>query len=217
MSRRFDQKNDFSGITRDKWLASVGRLPDSELAKLKRREQRFLIYRALKFAVLLPVAIYRGIANIVRVLAEFERLHSAPRRKVREGVGCVIDMQTWLVNGQNIHLGDFVKISAFSSVIAGASSTVRIGTNTIIGPGVTIVALNHGITLGDQPIRYQEWNESPVVIGDDVWIGANVVVLPGSAIGSGCVIGAGTTVTGIVPPEMVAYMRDGKMACKRRS
>ena len=119
------------------------------------------------------------------------------------GRGCVTDQQTWLVNGQNIELGAFVKISAFSSVIAGKGSRIKIGTNTIIGPGVTIVALNHGMALTDEPIRYQDWTEADVVIGDDVWIGANAVILEGVRVGKGSVVAAGAIVTDDVPENTV--------------
>ena len=44
----------------------------------------------------------------------------------------------------------------------------------------------------------------PIVIGDDVWVGANSVVLPGVTIGSGVVIGAGSVVTRDIPPNVLA-------------
>lgn len=216
MKRRFMQRYDIGGIPRDRWLASIGKLSDDGRRRLRSREFMFASYRIIRALTLMPVAAVRSIATLFRLLGEFERLHCSPRRKMREGIGCVVDIQTWLSNGRNIELGNFVKISAFSSVIAGESSTIKIGSNTIIGPGVTIAALNHGIALNGQPIRYQEWVESSIIIGDDVWIGANVVILPGTTIGSGCVIGAGTVVKGVLPAESVVFMKNGILVCKKR-
>ena len=216
MIKRVARRYDFAGIPKDEWLALNGRLSGAQIRRLKVRRRVFATYRAAKGVLLFPVVVCRAVVNLLRALADIERLHAAPRRRLRAGVGCVIDQQTWLVNGENIELGAFVKISAFSSVIAGDRSRIKIGTNTIIGPGVTIVALNHGMALNGDPIRYQDWTEADVVIGDDVWIGANVVILPGTSVGSGCVIGAGAIVKAAVPPQTVAYMKDGDLFFRPR-
>ena len=185
MKLNIPQRFRFSEIRKDEWLASTGKLSKEEIVCLKKRNFVFIIYRLVRFLLLIPVSVVRVTANIIRVLNEFERLHFAPLRKIHRGSGCVTDRQTWLANGQNIYLGDFVKISAYSSIIAGIESKVTIGTNTIIAPGVTIVSFNHDYKLNGIPIRYQGWNDtkdSSIVIGEDVWLGANVVVLPGSII-----------------------------------
>ena len=92
-----------------------------------------------------------------------------------------------------------------------------IGDYTILGPGVFVVAANHGIAKdGGIPIRYQAWNEKPVHIGSNVWIGANAVILPGSRIGDGAVIGAGAVVRGEVPPGCIAYSRGAGLNVRER-
>lgn len=205
------KKFQFSSIKRDRWLDSVNQLSKADHQFLKKRELVFLIYRIVKYVLLAPISITRGVIHLVQLLREFEELHFSPLRKIHRGKGCVIDRQTWLVNGHNIFLGDFVKISAFSSIIAGNVSKIKIGTNTIIAPRVTIVALNHGMDPLAGPIRYQKWKESPIIIGDDVWIAANVVILPGSVIGSGSVIGAGAIINGDVPPMTITYCKNGQL------
>ena len=55
----------------------------------------------------------------------------------------------------------------------------------------------NGIYSGDNP----EFISSPVIIGNDVWIGANVVILRGTEIGDNCVIAAGSVVKDIIPPN----------------
>ena len=209
MKIKFFQRFRFSEIRKDKWLESVGKLSKEEMGLLKKRSLVFAIYRVFKFLVMFPVSLVIVTFNGVRVLNEFERLHFSPLRKIHRGNDCVIDRQTLLVNGQNIYLGDFVKISAFSSIIAGNESKVTIGTNTIIAPGVTIVALNHGIDLKGDPIRYQKWKELSITIENDVWIAANVVILPGTVIGAGSIIGAGVVVKGEIPSNTVIYIKNG--------
>jgi acetyltransferase-like isoleucine patch superfamily enzyme len=202
----------FADIRKDKWRASEDRLTKREMGCLKQRELVYLFYRMIRFTVLFPVSVVRCFVSIVRVLDEFERLHFSPLRRVKRGVDCVIDRQTWLVNGQNITMGGFVKLSAFSSVMAGYVSTIKIGSNTIIGPGVIIVSFNHGMKINGVPIRYQEWQDSAensIIIGDDVWIGGNVVVLPGTNIGNGSIIGAGAVIKGVIPPGTIAYSKNG--------
>ncbi|MBA3031357.1 MAG: acyltransferase [Desulfobacterium sp.] len=204
------QKFRLSEIRKDKWRSSIGDMTEREMSWLKIREFVYFLIRTIKLIVLLPVSTVRYLKSFILLLDEFERLHFSPLRKIHCGMDCVIDRQTWLANGHNIQLGDFVKISAFSSIIAGNVSTIKIGTNTIIGPGVTIVSINHGHELNGVPIRYQAWEDtedSSIVIGDDVWLGANVVVLPGVAIGDGSVIGAGLVVKGAVMPGTVMYGR----------
>lgn len=219
MKLRIFEKFRFSEIRKDKWQASVGKLSKQEKAWLMQRELVYFLYRVIKSTVLLPVSTVRFVVSLVHLLNEFERLHFSPLRKIHRGMDCVIDRQTWIVNGHNITMGGFVKVSAFSSVMAGNVSTIKIGTNTIIGPGVVIVSFNHGIKMNGVPIRYQEWKdlaEDSIVIGDDVWIGANVVILPGTTIGSGSIIGAGAVIKGAISPETITYYKDGQLKSVRR-
>ncbi|MGH7604624.1 MAG: acyltransferase [Gemmatimonadaceae bacterium] len=214
MKKTLDKILRASEIRRDTWRASVGTLPEKEKAQLHFRRYAYLAYRCVKLLVRLPLTLLRGIWHEISFLAELDRLHFSQLRKVRRGIDCVIDRQTWLVNGHNIVLGDFVKISAYSTVMAGYRSTVTIGTNTIIGPGVTIVSFNHGYKLVDVPIRYQPWDDRPegaVAIDADVWIGANVTILPGSRIGTGSVIGAGAVISGVVPPNSKVYRTENQV------
>ena len=79
-----------------------------------------------------------------------------------------------------------------------AHSEIRIGRNCMIGPHCYITDANHGRAAGVL-VKDQSMEPKPVVIDDDVWLGAGVIVLPGVHLGRGCVIGAGAVVTGDVP------------------
>ena len=79
---------------------------------------------------------------------------------------------------------------------------IRIGRNCMIGPHCYITDANHGRAAGAL-VKEQKMEPEPVVIEDDVWLGAGVIVLPGVRLGRACVIGAGAVVTRDVPPGAV--------------
>ena len=86
--------------------------------------------------------------------------------------------------------------------ILDAHLGIRIGRNCMIGPHCYIADANHGKAAGTL-VKDQKMEPRPVVIEDDVWLGAGVVVLPGVRLGRACVVGAGAVVTGDVEPEAI--------------
>ena len=97
--------------------------------------------------------------------------------------------------GKNIHLGNNIFINCQCYFMDGADITV--GDNVFIGPYCGFYTATH-------PLDYNNRNKGlekalPIVIGDNCWFGANVSVMPGVTIGSGCVIAAGSVVTKDVP------------------
>lgn len=79
---------------------------------------------------------------------------------------------------------------------------ITIGKHVMIGPKTVIWGRDHGMDLG-QPMKHQKHHKSPIVIKDDVWIGANVTVLKGVTIESGAVIAAGSVVVKNVPKNNI--------------
>ncbi|HEV2837337.1 MAG TPA: acyltransferase [Pyrinomonadaceae bacterium] len=79
---------------------------------------------------------------------------------------------------------------------------IKIGRNCMIGPHCYVTDANHGKAAGIL-VKQQIMEMKAVVIEDDVWLGAGVIVLPGVRLGRACVIGAGAVVTSDVPPEAV--------------
>lgn len=80
-----------------------------------------------------------------------------------------------------------------------AANGIIMGSNIEIGPGAKIISANH------DPQDYRRHLPAPPIrIGNHVWIGANVVILPGVRIGSNVIIGAGAVVTGDIPDNSVA-------------
>jgi acetyltransferase-like isoleucine patch superfamily enzyme len=98
--------------------------------------------------------------------------------------------------GKNCFIGEF-------NVIRGQGG-VTIGDGVYTGPMVQIVAVNHVYSDPDRPIREQGITAKGITIEDDVWLGANAVVVDGVTIGQGSIIGAGSVVTRSIPPYSIA-------------
>ena len=100
----------------------------------------------------------------------------------------------------SVELGDYSGIG----IRAQINGKVIIGKNVMMGPDVCIYVINHAFERTDIPMNHQGFApERPVIIGDDVWIGSRVIILPGVHIGTGAVIGAGAVVTKDVPDYAV--------------
>ena len=79
---------------------------------------------------------------------------------------------------------------------------VTFGDDCFVGPGVHVYTACHSTNPAERATR-REWAK-PVTIGDRVWIGGNVTILPGVTIGDNCTIGAGSVVTHDIPADCVA-------------
>lgn len=101
--------------------------------------------------------------------------------------------------GKNIHVGeDF--LCNYNVTILDVDK-VTIGDFCMIGPNSTIVTVNHPM---DAKGRREKLSiTKPVVIGNDVWIGANCVILPGVSVGNNVIISAGAVVTKDIPDNCV--------------
>ena len=99
--------------------------------------------------------------------------------------------------GATLTLGDHVFMNA--GVCIEAWHDVRVGSNVLMAPYVFIIDDDmHELEPG--AVRHK----GPVVIGNNVWLGRNVAVLPGATIGDGSAIGANSVVTGHIPAESFA-------------
>lgn len=97
---------------------------------------------------------------------------------------------------RSIQIGDNSGIGSRSIIGRGTN----IGCNVMMGPECYIYTRNHAFDRIDIPMNQQGASDfHPVNIGNDVWIGARVTILPGVKIGNGAIIGAGSVVTKDVP------------------
>jgi acetyltransferase-like isoleucine patch superfamily enzyme len=106
--------------------------------------------------------------------------------------------------GGSIHLGDFANISANCSLLS--ESKIDIGKHTFLAGQCYLVAGgNHSFERTDIPIMFQpSVRKGGIIIQDDCWLGASVVVLDGVSLATGCVIGAGAVITKSFPAYSVA-------------
>lgn len=117
------------------------------------------------------------------------------------GEGVLIFGNCTMQSPHNLQIGDYVSINRNSTI--GGHGGVKIGSFVKIGPYCTIITANHQYNDWQKPIWFQEVDRGPVEIGDDVWIGTNVVILPNVKIGRGSIIGASAVVTHDVDPYTV--------------
>lgn len=103
--------------------------------------------------------------------------------------------------GKNVHIGDHF-YSNYNLMLVD-DGEITIGDNVMIAPNVILCSATHPISpnLREKGMEYN----MPVKIGNRVWIGANVVVMPGVTIGDNSVIGAGSVVTKDIPANVVAF------------
>ena len=117
----------------------------------------------------------------------------------RSGKNINIEHGVFFASGRDIEIGDNSGIG----VNARITGPLTIGDDVMIGPEVMIFTQNHETGRLDVPMRLQTAPKKPVVIGDDVWVAARVILLPGVKIGRGAIVGAGAIVTKDVPEYAV--------------
>jgi len=102
---------------------------------------------------------------------------------------------------RNADVGMYIEIGDHSELGTNCiiQSNTFIGNNVIMGPDVKIYTKNHKFDRLDLPIQDQGHTNEKTVIGNDVWLGANVIVLPGVTIGNHVVVAAGAVVTKDIP------------------
>ncbi|MFV8327792.1 DapH/DapD/GlmU-related protein [Flavobacterium sp. ZS1P14] len=132
------------------------------------------------------------------------------------GYGCRIEAfplndenKCCIIIGKNVQINDYVHI--------GAVGSITIGDNVLMASKIYISDHNHGSyndLISDHPMSLPMDRKAtckPVVIGDNVWLGESVCVLPGVTIGEGCVIGALSVVTKSIPPYSIAVGSPAKV------
>ncbi len=119
--------------------------------------------------------------------------------RINSRVPWPVHFTSYVTGHENISFGS--KCSPGSSLhqyIQGING-IKMGNNVLMAPGVTIISANHDMTEFDKHVKAE-----PITIGDNVWIGANAIILPGVKIGSNTVIGAGSVVTKDIPNNSIA-------------
>lgn len=129
------------------------------------------------------------------------RIDVFPFNKFELGRNAVIEDFCTINNGVgDVLIGDETTLG-MSNVLIGP---VTIGKQVIIAQNVVISGLNHNYEDVSRSVQAQGVRTAPIVVEDDCWIGANVVITAGTTIGKHCVIAAGAVVTKNVPAFSIA-------------
>ncbi|MBF0217287.1 MAG: acyltransferase [Candidatus Omnitrophica bacterium] len=141
--------------------------------------------------------------------------HIAPLSRMKKAPGTRIHPTASMRCGENIEIGENSHINQYCCVWASPGSKIVLGANLLMGPGVKIFSSNHSKESA-KAMNEQGWAEKGIVIGNDVWIGANSVVVAGVRIADGAVIAAGAVVTKDIPEYSIAAGVPAKVIGKRR-
>lgn len=109
--------------------------------------------------------------------------------------GCTFD------NFRNIQFGNHVFINHNS--IFSTPFGIKIGNFVMIGSNCLFATINHGFDDWQKPMIFQKIEHKPIIIEDDVWIGARATILGGVTIGRGAIVAAGAVVTKDVAPYTI--------------
>ncbi|WP_411744448.1 sugar O-acetyltransferase [Reinekea sp.] len=115
------------------------------------------------------------------------------------GEQCFIEAGVHIDYGVHIHFGKHVYVNAHCIFLDAA--TITLGNNVLLGPGVQLVTVQHPLDSQER-LKGIEWAE-PIVIGDNAWLGAGAIILPGVTVGENAVVGAGSVVTKDVPDNKI--------------
>lgn len=116
-------------------------------------------------------------------------------KNLAKSVGQNVSIQpdVYIFNAENLTIGDNVSVHPMAYIEAYGG--VTIGDDVSIAEGATIMSVNHIFDDKSRPIKDQGVKKMPIVVGNNVWIGAKATILGDNVIGDGVIIGAGAVVT----------------------
>jgi maltose O-acetyltransferase len=148
---------------------------------------------------------YYGFAKHIPGFWPFKRAGLLLRYVLCKVIMKKIGNNVWIAQGAHFGDGSTVEIGNNSGLGKNCIVThAVIGQNVLMGPDFLYIPVNHAFGDTNIPIKYQgKTVPETLVVDDNVWIGARVLVLPGVTIGHDAIIGAGSVVTKDVPPFVI--------------
>jgi len=130
------------------------------------------------------------------------------------GINPVFRTNVRITNPKCLEIGDFCAFGDGTFLTAGGG--IRIGNYVATGPDAKIWSVNHRFEDPAVPWMKQGYEHKPVVIEDDVWIGASAFIKPGVRIGRGAIISAGTVLSKSVPAFAIVAGNPGRVVGWRK-
>lgn len=152
---------------------------------------------------MLSIVRFNMSTTVSKIRALFQRLYYRKLYvKGKVGNNVLLSRHGTVVNPQEVAIGDNVVISEYFHISAHRFSICH---DVLIGPGLTAICNNHNFNrIGQTVFEYaSDKTYEPIAIESDVWIGSNVILLPGVTVGQGCIVGAGSVVTHSLPPYSI--------------
>jgi len=143
------------------------------------------------------------------LLFEFNKLKPSERKERNQIIKKLfhtVGENAWIESpfncdyGYNITIGDNFYANTNCTILDCAK--VTIGNNVLIGPNVSLYTPNHAIDADERKAGYER--SLPITIGDNVWIGGSVTIVPGVTVGDNAIIGAGSVITKDIPANVIA-------------
>ena len=152
------------------------------------------------------VVSYESIMGMIFALPRFRffiffKILLLKMMKARVGKNVCIYPGVWITPGRNLTIGNNVVLA--KGVIITTGGNVSIGDRALIGYRTQILSANHTVPEAGQPISVSGDRHAPIVINNDVWIGANCLITAGVTIGAGAVVAGGSVVTKDVPANAI--------------
>lgn len=152
------------------------------MIRIKHKKKAQIYLRILNF-----------IFNWLFKLIEYVKVSITSSNLKHLGDGVEFDANIWINYPENISIGDETFIGR--DVYLNAYDSIEIGKFCGIAAGCKLIAGNHDINNLTIEFKYEKIIKSTIKLGDGVWLGYNVIILPGVKLGNGCVVAAGSVVT----------------------
>ena len=163
----------------------------SILEKLQRKKQRSILEKHLEVSV--GINLKLGANNHFILYPQLKKIILGQNISLRNYIHIIVQNGAFLEIKENVFLNNHCSINCLKHI--------SIGKNTLFGENVKLYDHNHSYERNESGLKiyHQEFSKAPIIIGENCWLGSNVVVLKGVTIGDNCIIGAGCIIFKDIP------------------
>ena len=162
-----------------------------------------VIYNFIRIPLVYIFSLGKIKCSIIQFLSMKSSLRVGEGGTININKKCMFDEGTLIrATKGKIDIGREVYINRNCNIIC--RNSISIGNKVTIGPNVCIYDHDHNY----KKYKNEKYNTLPILIGNNVWIGANAIILKGIKIGDNCIVGAGTIVTKSILDNTVIYLNN---------